>query len=360
MAETGGTRPWRLERYRDGDEHAILDLFRTVFGKSRSPEHWRWQFKDNPYGGPFASLARRVDDGVVVGSYSVMPIKLNVMGRPVLACQSVDTAVHPDHRGQRVFEQTASDCYAWCESSGVQAVVGFPNANSYPGFMRTLDWRRIVFPLQHTMRLSIARELRVAFGIPVVPGVVDAFYGSGRQLALALRRAFAGPLPGGRAAFEVATSVPEGYDALWNAWRSQEVLSIWKDAEYMRWRYDRNPDRRFTYYTLARGSEILAQAVGVEIDGAMMLCELLVGGRDLPVGRRLVLEITLLALARGMRSVGFLGSDGGFFAEILTGFARRRSHANVFCGRSFDAGVLRELLPLPGNWTLTFGDGDFV
>jgi len=360
MAETGPARPWRLERYQDGDEHGILDLFRTVFGKSRSAEHWRWQFKDNPYGGPFVSLARRIDDSAVVGSYSVMPLKLNVMGRPVLACQSVDTAVHPDHRGQRVFEQTASDCYAWCEASGVRAVVGFPNANSYPGFMRTLDWRRIVFPVQHTLRLSIARELRTALGIPLLPALADVFYGAGRLAGLSLNRALAARLPGGASTFHTAGTVPEGYEALWNAWRSQEVLSLWKDAEYLRWRYDRNPDHRFTYYYLARGSELLAQAIGVEIDGALMLCELLVGGRDLGVGRRLVREVGLHALGRGMRAVGFLGSDAGFFADVLTGFARRNSYANVFCGRSFDPGVLRELLPLAANWTVTFGDGDFV
>jgi|SRR5262245_8668007 len=360
MAEPAAARPWRLERYREGDEHAILELFRTVFGKSRSVEHWHWQFRANPYGGPFVSLARREDDGAVIGSYSVMPLKLNVMGRAVLACQSVDTAVHPDHRGQRVFEQTASDCYAWCEASGLQAVVGFPNANSYPGFMRTLDWRRIVFPVQHTLRLSIARELRELLGIPGLPALADVFYAGGRYLGLSLQGGLSGRLPGGKAAFHVAGSVPDGYEALWNAWRSQEVLSIWKDSEYLRWRYDRNPDQRFTYYYLARGSEILAQAIGTEIDGALMLCELLVAGREVRVARRLVNEIAVLALGRGLRAVGFLGSDAGFFAEALAGFSRRNSYANVFCGRSFDPGVLRELLPLPGNWTVTFGDGDFV
>ena len=93
MPEARNVRPWRVERYREGDEQAVLDLFRTVFGHSRSLEHWRWQFKDNPYGGPFVSLARREDDGTVVGSYSVMPVMLNVMGTAVLGCQSVDTAV---------------------------------------------------------------------------------------------------------------------------------------------------------------------------------------------------------------------------------------------------------------------------
>jgi predicted N-acetyltransferase YhbS len=359
MADTTPARPWRLERYREGDEGAILELFRTVFGRSRSADHWRWQFKDNPYGGPFVSLARRIDDGAVIGSYSVMPVMLNVMGRPVPACQSVDTAVHPDHRGQRVFEQTAGDCYAWCESSGIKAVIGFPNASSYPGFLRTLDWRRIAFPIQHTMRMEIGSLVRRATGIPLLPGLADLFYRAGRHLGLSVRAALLRRVTGG-VTFRTATALPDGYDALWDRWRSQEVLSLWKDSGYLRWRYDRNPDHRFTYFILARGDEILAQAVGVEIDGALALCELLVGGRDTLLGERLVLETCLQARARGLRAVGFLGCDAGFFEDVLVGFGRRRSYANVFCGRSFDPGALRELLPLAASWTVTFGDGDFV
>jgi GNAT acetyltransferase-like protein len=359
MPETAPSRPWRIERYRVGDEQAILELFRTVFGKSRSEEHWRWQFKDNPYGGPFASLARRVDDGAVVGSYSVMPIMLNVMGRPVLACQSVDTAVHADYRGQRVFEQTATDCYAWCESQGVKAVIGFPNAISYQGLVRTLNWRRVGFPVEFRMRMEIAPLLR-ATRVPMLPALADAFFRPARRAQLALRGALLRRITGSDLVFRVASTVPEGYDALWNAWRSQEVLSVWKDADYLRWRYDRNPDHQFTYFFIARRNEILAQAVGVEIEGALVLCELLVADRDPLVGERLVVDICRHAGGRGLRSVKFLASDTGYFDEILRGFDRRTAWANVFCARSFDPGILRELLPGAANWTVTFGDVDFV
>ncbi len=360
MPEPTPARPWRLERYRDGDETAILGLFRTVFGRSRSVEHWRWQFRDNPYGGPFVTLARREDDGAVVGSYSVMPVRLNLMGRPVLACQSVDTAVHPDHRGQRIFERTAADCYAGCADAGLQAVIGFPNANSYPGFMRALDWRRIVFPVQHVLRLGIGPGLGRALGVPLLPALADGVYRVVAGARLATRRALLARLGGAGLAFRVAAELPAGYDALWDGWRSQEVLSVWKDADYLRWRYDRNPDHRFHHFMLSRGDALLALAVGVELDGALVLCELLVGGRDPLVGRRLALEVCLHARARGLRAVSFLGADAGFFADALAGFERRTSYANVFCGRAFTPGPLAELLPHAANWTVTFGDGDFV
>jgi len=353
--------PWRLERYRDGDEEAVLALFRTVFGKARSPEHWRWQFKANPYGGPFVSMARREHDGLVVGSYSVMPVMLNLMGRSVPACQSVDTAVHPDHRGQRLFETTASDCYAWCASAGLKAVVGFPNSSSYPGFMRTLGWRRIVFPDQHLLRLGIGAALAKRTGIPLLPSIADAFYRLQRRIGLGSRRALVRRLAGAPLSFRVHDRVPVEYEALWNACRSLEVLSIWKDTKYFAWRYDANPDHRFRYFALHRSSgEIAALAVGVDLGGVLTLCELMVEGRNVPVGRWLTAEIALHALSHGMRAVSFLGADQGLFREVFDGFEREGSYTNVYCGRAFDSEPLAELLPHAANWTVTFGDGDFV
>lgn len=359
MPEPSAPPGWRVERYRDGLEHEVLELFRMVFGKARSLEHWTWQFKSNPYGGPFVSVARRARDGRVVGIYSVMPVMMNVLGRPVPGCQSVDTAVHPEHRGQRIFEATASDCYDWCAASGLKAVIGYPNAISYPGLVRTLQWKRVVFPVQYTLRLRMLGPLRQVVPLPLVPEVVDVSFRAWRGVQLGGRRAFLARVGTGDLSFHRSDTVPTGYDALWNAWCTQEVLTVWKDSAYMSWRYDRNPDQRFAYYYMARGDEIVALAVGTVIDDALRLCELMAKARDVIVGRRLVTEIARVAAGEGRRAVTFLGADQGFFDEALVGFERWKSYTNVFCARAFDESVA-ELLPLADNWTITFGDCDFV
>jgi hypothetical protein len=360
MAESTRTDSWRLERYRQGDERGILELFAAVFGKTRSSEHWIWQFRDNPYGGPFVSVAKTAGADRIVASYSVMPIQLNYLGRAIPACQSVDTAVHPDFRGQKMFEKTASDCYAWCAESGLQAVVGFPNANSYPGFVRGLAWKRVVFPTQYILRLSVGLGLKRLLGADWLAGVLDAIYGSWVRARLAMRGGMLRRLAAGGTSFVVSPTVPEGYEKLWGAWRTQEILSIWKDAKYFQWRYDRNPDCRFAYLHLTRAGEIVALAVAAEMEGALVLCELMVAGRDVATGRLLANHIARYALGRGLRAVTFLGHDAGLFADVLQGFERTVSYTNVFGGRVFVAGALADDLPHADNWTVTFGDGDFV
>jgi len=166
---------WSVGRYQSDDEHAIRELFASVFGATRTLRHWRWQFRDNPYGGPYVSIARR-NDGAVVGSYGVMALKLNLIGKPVLIGESVDTAVRPDHRGQRVFEETAKDCYEFCASEGMAAVIGFPNHNSLPGFIRNLGWTRITSLDEYRMRLGVADVLQRRLNLKVLTVLGDAVY----------------------------------------------------------------------------------------------------------------------------------------------------------------------------------------
>ena len=48
-------------------------------------QHWRWKFLENPYGGPFISLAWQRETRVLAGNQVLMPVCLNVAGRRVLA-----------------------------------------------------------------------------------------------------------------------------------------------------------------------------------------------------------------------------------------------------------------------------------
>jgi GNAT superfamily N-acetyltransferase len=360
MDDRADAGDWRLVRYREGDEKDILALFTNVFHRPRSREHWQWQFRDNPYGGPFATTARRTSDDAVIGIYSVTPMRLNYVGRPVPACQSVDTAVHPDHRGQRIFERTASDCYAWAASTGIEAIIGFPNSISYPGLVRTLGWKRVLFPTQYKMRLRIGDELGRRTGVSFMPAIVDAARGHWIRRWLALRHSAFARLAGPGIRYSESASVPPGYEALWNVWRAQEVISVWKDTEYLTWRYDGNPDHRFTYHSLERAGELVAMAITVEIGLASSVCEFFVRGRDVALGRLLASELCRHAIAHDRTAVSFLAHDAGFFEDAFEGFARRRSYANVLCALAFREGPLAEDLPHANQWTITFGDGDFV
>lgn len=83
--ETDAGRCWEVQvarrarhvvrSYRPGDETAILDLFAEAFGFRRSAERWRWQYRDNPWGGPLVSVATD-PRGRVLAHYAGYPTRV--------------------------------------------------------------------------------------------------------------------------------------------------------------------------------------------------------------------------------------------------------------------------------------------
>lgn len=356
------SREWTLGPYRPGDEREILELFNAGFGTNRSLATWNWRFQSNPYGGPFASLARRNTDGLLVGTYMCLPFKLAADGRPVLAFQVVDLVVHPEHRKQGMFEQMARHSYEMLAGAGGRAIVAFPNptAMSYPGFTRTLGWKPFCGPRRFMLRLDLERPLRALLRVPsLARGLNSGFRAvTNWRLERGLRRIVRSS--SSKLEFCLASEAPPGCDSLWNACRSQQRLSFWKDAEYFRWRYDRNPDHEFAYASLVRDGEMIALSVVLERDGAVTLCELLVKEQDVNVGRRLMGEIRRMSFGDHMRSVSFLGHDAGFHASVLEGFSIGSVTENVLVGRALDDNALEAVMQRPEHWSVTYGDADFV
>ena len=60
--------------------------------------------------------------------------------RTVLGAQSGDTMTHPQHTGKGLFTQLAKKTYETAKGEGIEFIFGFPNKNSFPGFIKKLNW----------------------------------------------------------------------------------------------------------------------------------------------------------------------------------------------------------------------------
>lgn len=355
------TQKWVIRPYKEGDEFQILDLFELVFDKKRSLEHWRWKFKKNPYSNVNAALAWTVPQERLIGQHTVMPVKLNFRGDSVLACQETDTMVHPDFRGQGISLKTADYCYHELKRSGTNIVFGFPNQNAYPALVRRLQWKRIMYLKEYTFRLNIFQETRLFFRLSFPSKVLNfcfsIFLRSKLHLDLLVLKKRLPKIP----TLCYTDSVPEGYGALWNAIKSYEVLSVWKDAEYLKWRYDQNPDDRFVYFYLLFDGEIVGVCVvNAEKGKDVLICELLVKDKDVLLGRLLINQILSHYAGSQHRKARFVGIDAGFFEEVLVAFRSAALFSLPFCARAFGNATLEDWFVHPTNWTVTYGDTDVI
>jgi GNAT superfamily N-acetyltransferase len=201
-----------FREYRPGDEAQIVALLQTVFGEVRSIEWWRWYYLEAPAGTAVVRLA--FQGGRVVGFRALVPYHVWSGSERVVACQATDAATHPDYRGQGVFRTLTTAVIAEAKARGWSFIFSFPNARSYPLNVRQ-GWRGIgrprmwfkVLPVLSTAGPTEAEEVGEAVPVRWAPGWVHAADG---------------------------------------------VARVYRDAEYLNWRYLRRPDR--TYRVLVPGS----------------------------------------------------------------------------------------------------------
>ncbi len=80
------------------------------------------------------------EHGSPVAYYGVFPIYMQIGNGKVLCAQSGDTMTHPQHTGKGLFTLLAKQTYETALAEGIECIFGFPNKNSFPGFIKKLNW----------------------------------------------------------------------------------------------------------------------------------------------------------------------------------------------------------------------------
>lgn len=133
---------YKFERLTDETLKDLLFLYKTAFNETE-----RLSFLQKKYNTDYAGIrnigfiAYDANNHSPAAYYGVFPVILEYKQQHVIAAQSGDTMTHPDHRGKGLFITLAKMTYDLAKEMGVEFVFGFPNANSYPGFVKKLNWQ---------------------------------------------------------------------------------------------------------------------------------------------------------------------------------------------------------------------------
>lgn len=120
----------------------LLDLMTVINGVAPDPIRLQRKYDTRAIGAAHIGfLAYAKGEKKAAAFYGVFPVRLILNNAEVLAAQSGDTMTHPNHRGKGLFVALAQKTYAVAAEEGIQLVFGFPNRNSYPGFVKKLDWQ---------------------------------------------------------------------------------------------------------------------------------------------------------------------------------------------------------------------------
>jgi len=240
-----------VREYSPADFEGLSELFTIVFGASRPLAHSLWKFRDNPAGPGIGVLA--VDSGRIVGQYMLMPALLRLGRDVVLGAQSLDTMTHPDYRKQGMFIRLARACYELAAEKGVKALYGFPNAESYWGFVRRLNWDHVT---------DVPCWIRF-----IRPGTLTSVPDVLKPLGALGLRARARLLPKGNGSphgIVIRSERPSQSDleVLLEDWRNSEgSCKVERSVEWYGWRFAATSQVNYVWATAYRDGRALSWAV---------------------------------------------------------------------------------------------------
>jgi GNAT superfamily N-acetyltransferase len=203
------------------DHDAVMDLLRAALSWDEGDRYERffdWKHRRNAFGASPAWVA--VDGDRILGYRTWMRWGFVAPdGEHHSAVRAVDTATHPDARGQGIFRALTEHAVDAARDEGVSFVFNTPNDQSRPGYLK-MGWQQVGRPriaarfagVTGALRTVRARVPADKWSIPCTTGEDAAAYLQTADLEGAL----------------AASMAPEG----WRTAMTPEVL---------RWRYGQAP-----------------------------------------------------------------------------------------------------------------------
>ncbi|MGG7053953.1 GNAT family N-acetyltransferase [Nitrosomonas sp. ANs5] len=231
------------------DSQAVLDVVRSSLpgnaATRKTEKYWRWKHIENPFGMSLGTIANVQEEVIAVRSF--MQWRFLFGTTELTAVRAVDTVTADAWRGKGIFKQLTLQAVKNLEADGVDLVFNTPNQNSAPGYLK-MGWCDIgsvplyIRPLEPSRIVWALIKGKSGAG-PVMP----AWYPDEAQLPRWVEW--------------------EDHGEIIAVMRSHEMnrrpfgLRTVRTADYLSWRYGRNPQADYRVHILRENGHAVAVAV---------------------------------------------------------------------------------------------------
>ncbi len=343
-----------IREYRPGDEGQILPLFNSVLknGSAKTLDHFNWQFRNHTQGRGWLTVAEV--DGEIVGQHGVMRQHLNYAGREVIAGQGVDLAVSPEHRRKGLSVQMQQFCTNHAHSMGAEIISIFPNRNAYSALIKSCNW----------FKVAQLKSFSYQFGLKRIGAVGGSktCYIFGHMDFLKNKIRLSRTRKPKNVRMVDSFSLPDHLTETLLEINCFEVLSFWKDLDYLKWRYENHPTHRYTFHLLILSNKVEGLIVSRNCGDWIAVCEVLHRTKNIEQTTLLLQHVIDYYSRTRAIHIKFLGFDAGFFETVFQAadFAIRPISSILFGVWVFPDSKVGELALLPHNWTISYGDTDYI
>ena len=236
---------------RHDDIPAILSLFETAFGKTVSPEHYRWKLQSRR--SPAENVVIVVDqsDRPVFHSAGI-PCRCVIGGLEHWVMLGADVMTAPAYRRRGFNTRYSAELYARWKAAGVPLIVGFSNeqwgSSAYSVGLRPFgQLASLIYPIRPERLL--ARKLK----LPIL-GRLEML---GRLWGILRRAREKGDK---RVRVEEVRQPGPAFDQLWKKIQNDVAPSMVRDLSWVSWRYFEDPAHKYRVFLARRNSEPVGYA----------------------------------------------------------------------------------------------------
>jgi hypothetical protein len=132
---------YRYERLSDDNIINLICLYKKCFNVKVTLKELNRKYATEYTGIKHVGYLCFAENNSIAGYYGVFPCIIKTKDARLVGAQSGDTMTHPDHQGKGLFTGLAKKTYELSKELQIKFVFGFPNQNSYPGFIKKLNWK---------------------------------------------------------------------------------------------------------------------------------------------------------------------------------------------------------------------------
>lgn len=242
---------WSLRQATPKDKPQILALHERVFHVPLSEPQWDWQFMHNPTAKAVVWVAV-TPEGKIVGHHCLIPIPFWKEGKRTIAAYSILSMIDPAFQRQGMLKALANASENQFTQEVTPTRLTFLNDNSLPVYTHSLGWTEvgkkppIYFAILNLKPLAVK-----AVGGKIAP-LFSPLLAWANKLFHPKKREFTPE-------FEIteSQSFDAALDELWECFSHSIHFSTLRDAQYLNWRFFKNP-KQYCVFQAKKGGKLVA------------------------------------------------------------------------------------------------------
>jgi hypothetical protein len=337
-------------------------LRELVLSGSKEMDWWVWQFKKKPAGYASIVVAEDKKSHKIIGHMCNLPLRMKVNDDVCRAVTSVDTMVHPNYRGLRIYgwlrenldkvNQQKQFGYSW---TGRNMFRINKRRGIKPVFKRIPFWIKPIKPDNIVTRYFKRDNILTGLALSVGKSIIKMTDRS-RNYEI-------------RTQVREVREIDERFDTLWQQASSHHKIMMVRDRAYLDWRYIKKPDADYTIYVSEDGDRLLGYIVLriIQNNGLTVgwIVDILTNSKDSPAGMDLIGKAIQYYRMVDTDIIWCVMPPKAYFAPVLRKFGflmiskLRRGKERINC-RTFTTKYPDSFLHNPDNWYVTRGDSDLI